>query len=158
MEFPDISASRMVVAVFGLSLLFLGVIRWVSYRSTTRVEELGRERSQAHQTLEELQLLFSELQDAETGQRGYVITGDEHFLEPYKSALSSIHNSFRDVETSTSGNSRLQSELATLKALIAQKFASMQNTIETRRSKSLDATLPIVQSGKARRSWITSAR
>ena len=43
-----------------------------------------------HQVRGELADLLSELKDAETGQRGYVITGDESYLEPYKSALTAI--------------------------------------------------------------------
>jgi CHASE3 domain sensor protein len=34
--------------------------------------------------------VFSLLQDAETGQRGYIITGDERFLEPYDEALTQL--------------------------------------------------------------------
>ena len=52
-----------------------------------------------------LTTLLSRLQDAETGQRGFLLTGDTDFLQPYESALTLINQDFTQVKEATADNS-----------------------------------------------------
>src|SRR6185437_8075453 len=73
---------------FGLALLFLVVVSAISYRSTTKLTETTDAVTQTHIVLEELAALLQALTDAETGQRGYIITAREAYLEPYHAGLA----------------------------------------------------------------------
>ena len=89
------TVGKRLVAGFGLAALTL-----VADCGRLLPQRLPADRERAwvahtHQVRTELADLLSELKDAETGQRGYVITGDESYLEPYKSALGAIQDHAR---------------------------------------------------------------
>ncbi len=62
-----------------------------SYRNTIKLIENEHWVSHTHQVLTELEATLSTLKDAETGQRGYLLTGEERYLEPYNSAIARIN-------------------------------------------------------------------
>src|SRR5258707_9361644 len=72
---------------FALALAALLIIGVVSYRSTTGLIETAGLVDHTHLVLENLEQLLSTMKDAETGQRGFVITGEERYLDPYNTAL-----------------------------------------------------------------------
>jgi PAS domain S-box-containing protein len=149
---PAFSTGKKVIGVFAFGLAILAVIGWVSYRSTDRLIQLGRDRNRAHLIFEQLQDLFSQLQDAETGQRGFVITGDERYLDPYQSALGTIDQSLRALRQSTSDNPHLQQQLDTLHPLISQKLNQLKVAIEARRTQGFQAAVSLVQTGQGKKS------
>ena len=77
---------RRVMAVFALAIVLLGATGWTAWMST-RDSALQVERVQHQQeALTHLAGLLLSLSNAETGERGFIITGDEDFLEPYRDA------------------------------------------------------------------------
>ena len=85
------------------------------------------------QVLEQSQLLLSSLQDAETGQRGFLITGALSYLEPYKAALATIHEHFDRLKELTRDNPEQQQRLDEMHPLVEGKLAVLRRTIELRR-------------------------
>ncbi len=69
-------------ASFGLGLAFLTVIGLMSYQSTNELIENSRKEKHTYQVLGQLEDLTSQMKNVETGQRGYLITGEERYLEP----------------------------------------------------------------------------
>jgi PAS domain S-box-containing protein len=93
------------------------------------------------------------LTDAETGARGYVITGDEVFLEPYNAAVTAengIQKHLQDLRELTSDNPKQQKRLDLLEALTANKLATVEQNIELRRNSGFDAAQAAVLSGEGR--------
>ena len=134
---------------FGLALLFLVGNALVSLQSVGRVVSSNRAVSQTHQVLSELQNVLSTMQDAETGQRGYVITGRENYLEPYNSALQSIARhqaALRDLIV----NPKVKSYLPRLDAQIAARLESLRATIELRRARGLEAARARILDGNGK--------
>ena len=79
----------------------------------------GQQRAQARvihtlEVEEKLSRVFSRLQDAETGQRGYIITGDPKYLEPYHAALRTIDADLTDLRTAISDNPSQRARAAEL--------------------------------------------
>jgi methyl-accepting chemotaxis protein len=149
--FSNWTVARRLIVSFGLAALTLVVIAVVSYRNTYRLIENDAWVAHTYQVQTELADLLSELKDAETGQRGYIITGDDSYLAPYQSALPAIKSTFEDIRKLTSDNPNQQRRLATLSPLIDAKLAELKQTIDLRRAEGLDAAIKRVVSnvGKA---------
>ena len=74
-----------------LSILVVLIVLGVSaYQNTKKLTETARWVAHTHNALIQLTGVLSSLQDAESGQRGYLITGEERYLEPYQAA-SRLH-------------------------------------------------------------------
>src|SRR5580693_1186687 len=102
--FANLTVGKRLVAGFGLAALTLLLMALVSYRNANLLIDTEHWVGHTHQVRAELADLLSELKDAETGQRGYIITGDESYLEPYKSALTGLKTTVADLKTLTSDN------------------------------------------------------
>ena len=92
---------------FGLSVFILLVVGSVAYRSTDVLIENNANVAHSHLVMEDIAQLLSLMKDTETGQRGYVITGDDAYLEPYLAALallSKTTTSLRSLRRTTHGN------------------------------------------------------
>ncbi len=79
--------------------------------------------------------LLSGMKDAETGQRGYVITGEARYLEPYQGAREIVDQKLKSLRELTADNPIQQQRLAAIEPLVASKFAELQETIDLRRTK-----------------------
>jgi PAS domain S-box-containing protein len=90
--------------------------------------------------------LESVVKDAETGQRGFIITGDESYLEPFNQATQRLPAELGQLPRSTHAL-LTPGEFATLTHLIEQKMAELRSTIELRRSGGFEAALPPVRAG-----------
>jgi signal transduction histidine kinase len=91
--------------------------------------------------LRKLESLFSTVKDAETGQRGYLLTGQASYLEPYHSAIKKLRPQVEELQTLTRADSKQQQHLSTLNPLITQKLAELQKSINLRQNQGFDAAL-----------------
>lgn len=84
---------------------------------------------------ENLITLLSDLKDAETGQRGYIITGQESFLEPYYQALQIIERHTKEINKELSSSLKQIPLLENLNQLIEQKLSNLSRSINIRREE-----------------------
>jgi signal transduction histidine kinase len=80
-----------------------------------------------------LEHLLSQLKDMETGQRGFVVTGREEFLEPYQTALSEIPAAYSKLVLGTPTERRNSVVLSDLQQLIAKREALAANAVADRK-------------------------
>src|SRR5882724_7249681 len=132
-------------AVAAIAVLLVAI---AGYQSTHHLIENDKLVDHTHQVRRGLSELLSECKDAETGQRGFVITGLDAFLEPYRSALVEIDRSFDNVRKLTSDNPNQQRRLDALRPLIDTKLAEMKSVIDERTNLGLDAARKIVAAGE----------
>src|SRR5579872_2059032 len=111
---------------FGIALVLLIVIGAVSYDSTSQLIASAGTVRHTFQVLTELEDLLSTLKDAETGQRGYVITGAKRYLEPYQGAATMAEEKLKNIRQLTVDNSAQQERITALEPLLAAKFAELQ--------------------------------
>jgi methyl-accepting chemotaxis protein len=145
------SVGMKIGAGYALALAILLVIGVTSYRSTTRIIRAANLVTHTHRVLSGLEGLLSSLKDAETGERGYLLTGDAGYLEPYHGAVRGIEQQITELRTITADNPGQQRELAALEPLVAEKLAGLRDTIGLRRSQGLNATLREVRTGRGKR-------
>jgi methyl-accepting chemotaxis protein len=143
-------------AGFGLALAILVVIGSVSYRNTATLTETADMVAHTHQVLEHLQAVLSDVKDAETGQRGYIITGAEKYLDPFHAGQGAISQDIKALRDLTRDNLNQQRRLDVLEPLISGKdgkFAELQETIDARRdtAKGFAAALQIVLTDRGKR-------
>jgi len=89
--------------------------------------------------------------DAETGQRGFLITGNERYLEPYGAALSTLETHLQRLESLTADNGDQQRELRRARELVSAKLAELDQTIAVRRQVGFDAASRIVLTDRGKR-------
>lgn len=146
----DWTFGRRLAVGFGLAGLTLVFVAFVSYRSINALIE--NDGWVAHTDLVRVQLadLLSELKDAETGQRGYLLTGDEAYLEPYRAVLGPIKASFDNLRTLTADNPHQQERWTALSPLIDAKLEELKATIDLRRVQGIDAAAKVVASNQGK--------
>jgi signal transduction histidine kinase/DNA-binding response OmpR family regulator/CHASE3 domain sensor protein len=88
--------------------------------------------------------LLSTLKDAETGQRGYLITGREDYLGPFLDAKHALPAEFSSLAALIAEDPAQRARLATLKALVAEKMEELGQTVELKRAGQSEAALTIV--------------
>lgn len=92
-----------------------------------------------YETILDLQQLLELMLNTETGQRGYIITENESYLEPYNSAFSKIDLSLARLKDRFGGNTEKLARLDELKSLIDKRLAEMSINLELRKSQGLPA-------------------
>ncbi len=91
------------------------------------------------------------LSEAEAGQRGYVISGDEVFLEGYRTGLARFQSSLQHLQFLTRDNPAQQHRLALLKPVAERRAALLQQIIEARTQKGFRAAQDLIDSGRGRK-------
>lgn len=92
---------------------------------------------------------LSLLKDAETGQRGYLLTGDPQFMEPYDAARRDIPGLFARLAVATQNDQRQISRLSAVRELTAQKYATLDAMIQLRRGSEMTQVQELLLRGKA---------
>lgn len=139
---------RNTIIAFTVSLTILIFSALISYESVT--ELLDSQEWVAHTDLVKSDLLglISTMKDAETGQRGYLLTGDESFLEPFVGSREKVTGYFDHTRMLTRDNKSQQDDFDKLDSLITQKFLIINQTIAERK-KSILPTVAILLRGKS---------
>jgi signal transduction histidine kinase len=103
----------------------------------------------AHQAIEiqgQLHQIQTAIADAETGQRGYLLTGRLSYLEPYETAKRELGPKLDYLASETLGDPIQQKLLANLRALVDRKLKELQDTVDLRSSGRADEALALVNS------------
>jgi methyl-accepting chemotaxis protein len=143
---------KKIAAGFALSLSLLIGIGAVAYTNITKLNATSEWVTHTHEVLEHVAGVLSQLKDAETGQRGYVITGDEVFLDPYRSGSGEVLNVLRELRKLAADNANQQKRIDAAEPLINAKLAELKQTVELRKSGNIDETVKMVRAGEGKRS------
>ena len=91
--------SKGAFAGFLSAIVAVVLIATVSYATVRRTQDNADRVARTLEVLDHVQTLSSTLKDAETGQRGFLLTQDANYLEPYVSARSSVDGEFSALKT-----------------------------------------------------------
>lgn len=137
---------------FAIVLVIFVIVGAVAYRNVVRQREAADEVTHSHEVENELTQLLVSLQDAETGQRGFVITGVDSYLAPYTAALSEIEGHRTQLGRLVEDNAREEAHVDALAPLIADKLSELQETINLRRTKDFAAAQTVVLTDRGKKS------
>jgi signal transduction histidine kinase/CHASE3 domain sensor protein/ActR/RegA family two-component response regulator len=130
----------------GIALAICGLIA-IGFLMTKSIEDIrnvSNRRAEARKTAFSIKQFISLLIDAETGQRGYLLTGDERYLEPYSTALEKIQDKERELVARLAGSPAQRARFKLLAELSKQKLAELALTIELNKKKGFKAARDIV--------------
>ncbi len=142
--------SRSINFGLGLALALLVLNTVASYRNTLQIVENEQAVSHTHQVLAELTKTLSTINDAETGQRGYLLTGKDRYLEPYLAAIARINWKVSSLRRLTSDNFQQQQQVQQLEQSIASKLAELQYTIDLRRTGQVKTAMQVVKTDRGK--------
>jgi|GEM_PF-457139 len=140
-----------VLAGFLAASLAVVLIAGLFLRSTRQLASSSALVTHTLDILNEAELLLSLLKDAETGQRGYLLTREPHFLAPYEEARHHIRPSLERLRALTSGDTRQRQRLDQMESLIQRKLALIEQTVQLERKGQDTAALEPVRSGEGKR-------
>jgi signal transduction histidine kinase len=133
-------------------LIWLGVLPLLlaiaAYRISSQHVANVTATLKADEFIRNLDELLSTVQDAETGQRGYLLTHSPSYLEPYNKAQRTIEKDLQDVADFASRDSSSKAAVDKLRIAIASKMAEMAHTIKLRDSTGLAAALAEVETNR----------
>ena len=122
------------------------IIGAVSYRNINELVASVEIQRHTHEVLTSLEFVLALASDLETGQRGYLITGEDRYLEPYTAALVAIDVNVINLRNLTSDNPNQGPRLDSLDVLLSAKRAELQETIDLRRDVGFAAAQQLVLS------------
>lgn len=131
---------------FVVTIFVLLVNVFFYYKASINFQESLLLRANSRETSRASRTLLSNLLDAETGQRGFLITGEEDYLEPYHHALKNIDESMSQLKNLCADAPNQSNNISILEKNIPIKLKELDETIETRRSKGYEAVFHIVKS------------
>lgn len=143
--------ARLDRVTLGAAALVLIVLGGVAYRQWDAYRNANAEVERSRQIVTSLDGILFALVDAETGQRGFLLTGESHYLQPYNLALQEIPKELAALKLLLGGNQRDAKEFSELDSLVKQKQRELRQTIETRSTGGSKAALAIVITGEGKR-------
>ena len=113
-----------------LALLVVLVVAFFSYRAWSAFGRQSEQIAITQRVVEGSNALLASVTEAETGQRGFLLTGRDVYLGPYREALKAIPGQLNSLEQATSARPDQRDRLERLKPLIRAKLNELQETID----------------------------
>ncbi len=139
---------RKIGGGFGLVLLILLAVEATAFYATLRLIDTSQLVADTHRMLNRLPKLLNALVDAETRQRGYLITGKEIYLRPYERACEQIEQEFQALRERTRNNPTQGRHLDALEPLIRDRLRVLKENIDLRKTRDLDTVAEAIAKGK----------
>lgn len=148
---PWRSSIGMVQLAFGSAILTLLLVGAISYRAILLSVESNELVRHTHEVLENLQGLLLALDDLESSDRGFAMTGDHSFLEAYAASLATVRREQATVRYLTGDNPAQQQLLTRLDILVAQKIEFSGAIIASVQTDGTGAATRVIQSREGQR-------
>lgn len=134
-----------IVTGFILTLIVITALGFYAYWSTQRLIVTGRLWAHATAVRANLTQLLVTMIDFETGQRGYIITGDRSYLQPYDSALQNLDKQLDALHQMTDDEEQQKARAVQLEEMIRQRIIIARGVIDARKESFDKAQAMIIQ-------------
>ena len=144
---PILLSRPVVVASLIIGVVLAAGTALLSAVSTRDIASASNQVAGTQATLLAINQLRASVIDAETGQRGYILTGLDSYLEPYTQATAQFDEQIAQLRSRLAHSPEQTASLDQVAALMATKETEMRRTIELRRSMQIGPALHLVDSG-----------
>jgi signal transduction histidine kinase len=141
-------------AIAACALAILACIGMLSFRSEVRSQMDRAWVSHTHLVVELLQTVHIDITQAETGQRGYMLTGQDTYLGLYGAGVSHVHQDMKELPVLIADNPRQREAVQRLNPLIAATLAELDAGIEVRKRSGLLAGVEAVTRANNGEKWM----
>ena len=153
---PNMRTIQAKLAIgFVVGPLILAIVGWIAYTSTASLVDALSKQRHTYEVLHQVETVMRLLVDAETGQRGYLVTGKEQYLQPYNAAVTEAAGAVAKLTELTADNPQQQSRLQSLRELVRQRFDVLAQVIAVRRDQGLDAAAAMVSDDTGQRIMVS---
>ncbi|QDE71757.1 methyl-accepting chemotaxis protein [Myxococcus xanthus] len=144
------SIGNRIALGFGLSLLMLLIVAGVSFQGANQLTTSTAGLLTAHENFRIIREVRALLMDAESGQRGFILTGDESYLVPYREAAVALQNDLSRLRDAMADHPNQRARLNRLEPIVTQRVNRLEEGIRLRRQEGLEAGAKFIQTGQGR--------
>ena len=134
-------------------LIGIGFFLVTAYAAYTNVVAMrvNEERIRnTHEVLTALDELMIATLDVESGQRGFIITNEDSYLEPYRTGTADVRRSLSTLESLTQANEAQRENLDTLRSAVGTRLALAERVVQTRREDGAEAAISLIDGDRGR--------
>jgi signal transduction histidine kinase/DNA-binding response OmpR family regulator len=142
--------SPLTAIIFTTAAVLVALSMAVTFRAGHVSIEAQRRMNNQLRVISELQELESTVKDAETGQRGYLLTGEESYLEPYTKSITELKTRLDALEELVSQDEIRKEDMDHVSALISEKMGELAVTIRLRKESGLPAAMERVRTNQGK--------
>ena len=130
------------------ALLILVVVTFLSYQDWSAFQRSAPQVQHSRALLQQIEQVLTSIRDAETGQRGFVLTGNPEYLEVYNHAAGALPSQLNGLRASVANEPDLRTRVATLSGLIDEKLGELKQTVVLRQNEGFKAALSLVETNQ----------
>ncbi|WP_179351643.1 CHASE3 domain-containing protein [Winogradskyella vidalii] len=131
-----LTPSKLLKIVFGVGLFVILCIGGITYKHLGSLSQTSEVVMDTYNLRNELETIISNLKDAELGHRGFLLTNDSLFLEPYQESIDKITNNLNRLDTLIIKNNGQRKNLNQLEIDIAKRFIIFNKSLDIVEDKS----------------------
>jgi CheY-like chemotaxis protein/CHASE3 domain sensor protein len=139
-----------VVVGLAAVLLFFLVSGAIAYLNLQTINDDNDKIAHSHEVIVALEKVLSSAQDAETGQRGFLLTDSESYLGPYNAAVANLPSQIDGIARLIRDNPAQQQRIGPLRSHVTAKLAELKRTIDLRRADNLPGAMAIVNTNSGK--------
>jgi PAS domain S-box-containing protein len=132
------------------ALLILLAVTILSYQDWSAFQRSASQVQQSRALLQQVEDTMSSVRDAESGQRGFLLTGDPEYLGEYNAALAALPAELTTLRASVADEAALRTRVETLSNLVSEKVDELKETVDLRQNQGLQAALNVVKTNRGK--------
>jgi len=142
------SIARKIAFGFALGPIALIIIGLISYTNTNRMLATQQIVGNSYAVRNALHRVEIDLVNAESGQRGYLLTGNASYLKPYQQAASGVGGAMDALDKAVAGEPQQEGRASTIRSMSNEKLAELAETLNFARTRGLAAANSLVRSDR----------
>ncbi|HEY0181374.1 MAG TPA: CHASE3 domain-containing protein [Rhodopila sp.] len=139
--------ARANVLMFGVLIAFLALIGFMTWDRFKAAQSSRQWTDHTYEVLSSIRQLEINVREAESGERGYLLTGNESYLASYNAALGHVSLLLGDLQRLTADNPSQMARLRTLGPIWQTRAQQLAQSIQIRRDKGLEAAIQTMEAG-----------
>jgi PAS domain S-box-containing protein len=145
-----VTRNRALLIPVGLIVILAVLTGWAAFSHVDSLRDSRRWERHTFEVLDTARGVFSLIQDAETGQRGYLLTRDETYLEPYRAAVARLPAQTTRLRTLVRDNPGQAATLREIERALGLRLAILERTTDLARSGDMRGAQNMVESGRGK--------
>ena len=138
---------RNIIIGLAISLVFVGIFIWYSFSNIRQASHKIRAVNATLTSLRALEAMMDDIQDIESGQRGYMILGKKELLTHYNNAIQNLQNDTQAVHSLYTLHPERIGRYNELLRLLRQKISISQNVVDIRTNYGADSSYNSLKTG-----------